>query len=70
MREKIEPQPKNGPPFQVHGLPDEVWCNERLGHRHGHGPMLFTWRRPRGWTGRPVLIDGVWYWESSDEALF
>lgn len=63
--EALKPQPKNGPPFQVQGADPRDWFNERLHYPRGPGPMLFSWRCPFGVNGKPVRVEGVWYWSKT-----
>lgn len=66
----IEPQPKNGKPFRfaegTQGQGKDIWFNERIGYRNGHGPMLFSWKCPIV-GGEPRLIDGKWFWVEKEK---
>lgn len=62
----MKPQPRNGPPFRIAFVNrgPEYWYNERLAwSRHGNPPMLFEWKCPFGKVGKPVFLNGAWYWE-------
>lgn len=68
---RIEPQP-DMMPFRISfsNRGPEYWYNERRRFRQcGRGPMLMSWKCPFGEAGKPVRIDGVFYWEPTGEHL-
>lgn len=65
----IHPQPKRGLPFRISfaNRGQQYWYNERDNWaRCGRGDMLFEWKCPFGTNGKPVFIDGKYYWERTE----
>ena len=67
---RIEPQP-DMMPFRVHfaNRGDEWWYNERRHFRQTGNPqhgMLKSWKCPFGVNGKPVCVDGIFYWQRTE----